>query len=268
MSDVNLLFESLALPLWTRNSWLASLSAPEAALLAPSLRDVYLTRDSVLYEAGDPIDYVYFPHSAVIAGLATFEDGQAVVTEVVGREAACGIGVALDLPRALNCSVVLMRGTAARITAAEFRAVSLKSNVLREASTRCIALLLCQLHQSTACNASHSLEERLSRWLLECSDRVGSDMQLTQCVLARMLGVRRTSVSLVASSLQSSGAIEYRRGVIRILDRPALEASACECYRTVRQRADVLASNCINASYELVGMSAASQHAGRHARTL
>jgi CRP-like cAMP-binding protein len=201
-----------------------------------------------LYEADDPIDRVYFPHDAVIARVAAFEDGESIVTAVIGREAVFGFGVSLDLPRALNRTVVLLSGTAARIAAADFQAACLRSPALRKVAARCTALLINQLHQSAACNAHHSLEGRLSRWLLECSDRVGSEVQLTQSMLAQMLGVRRTSVTLIACSLQSSGAIKYSRGTIRILDRLALEASACECYRTVRQRADSLASNYAHAS--------------------
>lgn len=240
MSDLNLLRHSLPLPPRPCNSLLAGLPAPDKALLVPLIQDVHLTRASVLYEAGDPIDHVYFPHTAVICRIADLEG---VITAVAGREAACGVGVALDLPRALNRAAVLNGGTAASITAADFRNASLKSNALREVAARCTALLLSQLHQTAACNTHHSLEGRLSRWLLECSDRVGGEVRLTQSALALLLGARQTSIALVARDLQSSGAISYCRGVIHILNRPMLETSACECYRTVRWRADRLASN-------------------------
>jgi CRP-like cAMP-binding protein len=253
MSNLNVLPRSPALPARAgdsslANSLLASLPTPEAALLDPFVRDVILPRDLVLYEADDPIDYVYFPHDALIARVSDFEDGESVVTAVTGRDAACGAGVALDRPRALDRAAVLMSGKAARISAADFQAACLKNTAVREVATRCNALLINQLHQGAACNASHSLEGRLSRWLLDCSDRVGSEVQLTQSTLAQMLGVRRTSVTLVAGSLQSSGAIKYCRGVIHIRDHKALEASACECYRTVRQRAGSLTSNCAHVS--------------------
>jgi CRP-like cAMP-binding protein len=236
MSNLHVRRPSPVLPASKCNSVLAALPAPQIAVLAPSLREVVLATGSTLYEADDPIDYIYFPHSAVISRIAAFESGECVVTALTGREAACGVGVALGRPCALNRAVVLIGGTAVRIAAADFQAACLESNVLRQTAMHCTSLLINQLHQSVACNACHSLESRLVRWLLECSDRVGSEMQLTQSDLAQIIGVRRTSVTLVASSLQSSGAIRYRRGVIHISDREALEASACECYRAIRQR--------------------------------
>lgn len=237
MSDLNVLRDPPVLPARGRNSILATLPAPQVALLAPFLRDVVLATNSMLYEADDPIDYVYFPHNAVISRVASFQSGECVVTALTGREAAGGVGVSLGRPLALNRAVVLIGGTAARIVAADFQAACLKSNVLRQTAMHCNSLLINQLHQSAACNACHSLEARLSRWLLECSDRVGREVPLIQSVLAELLGVRRTSVTLVARGLQSSRAISYRRGIIHISDREALEASACECYQAVRERA-------------------------------
>lgn len=215
------------------NTLLAGLPVSEKALLAPFLREVSLSRDVVLYEADDPIDYVYFPHDAVASRVAALEDGENVVTALTGLEAACGTEVALEWPRALGSTVVLMSGTAARIPAADFQAAALKGTALRELAARCNALLVRQLHQAAACNARHGLERRICRWLLECSDRVGAEVRLTHSMLARILGVRRTSVTLVAIGLQSSGAIKYCRGAIQIVDRAALETSACECYRAL-----------------------------------
>lgn len=240
MSTLDALRHPPMLPASECNSLLANLPAPQIALLAPFLQDVVLATDSILYEADDPIDFVYFPHSAVVSRIEAFESGECVVSALTGRESACGVGVTLGRPCALNRAVVLISGTAARIAAADFQTVCLKSNMLRQTAMYCNSLLISQLHQSAACNACHTLERRLSRWLLECSDRVGSEVHLTQNVLSQIIGVRRTSVTLVASSLQSSRAIRYSRGVIHISDPQALEASACECYRSVRQRADHL----------------------------
>lgn len=220
------------------NTLLAGLPVSEQVLLAPFLREVSLSRDVVLYDADDPIDYAYFPQDAVISQVVAFEDGESVVTALTGREAACGTGVALEWPRALASTVVLMSGTAARIPAADFQAAALKSTALRELAARCNALLARQLHQAAACNARHGLGRRICRWLLECSDRVGAEVHLTHSMLARILGVRRTSVTLIAIDLQSSGAIKYCRGTIQIADRAALEASACECYRALWARPD------------------------------
>jgi CRP-like cAMP-binding protein len=100
-------------------------------------------------------------------------------------------------------------------------------------------LLITQIQQSVACNALHPLEARLCRWLLQTGDCCdGGDVPLTQEFLGQMLGVRRTTVTIAARLLQSAGMIRYRRGVIQILDRPALEATTCECYDVVRRNID------------------------------
>jgi CRP-like cAMP-binding protein len=222
------------------NLLLAGLPAPDVGLLTQLLEHVHLTRHLILYEADDPIDYIHFPETAIIGQAVVFEDGGSVVTTLTGPESACGLGVVLDRPHALARAIVLMSGAAARISTANFRAACADSAGLRQAAKRCNTLLISQAHQSAACNAYHPLEGRISRWLLECADRADDEVHLTQEMLAQMLGARRSSVSVIASALQSSGAIKYSRGIIHIVDRLMLEATACECYRAVRQRADYI----------------------------
>ena len=114
-----------------------------------------------------------------------------------------------------------------------------KSATLREIIVRYNEGLLAQVQQTAACNAVHDLEQRLCRWLLQTQDRAGGDMiTLTHEFLSQMLAVRRTTVTLVARSLQDAGAIEYRRGKIRIVDRRKLEKRVCECYKVVSQQID------------------------------
>ena len=222
------------------NRILAALPPAEVALLASSLREVSLPRGTVLHEPGDLVEDIYFPHDALISLVTVMRNGETIETGTIGREAALGITIALGPVRAAGRAVVQLAGTAARIAAADLEAAATRSPVLRDLIGRCNELLMLQLQQSVACNALHDTEARLCRCLLEYSDRAGDALALTQDFLAQTLGVRRTTVTLIAQILQNAGVIRYRRGVIQIVDRPALEAAACECYRTIRQRSNAL----------------------------
>ena len=222
------------------NCMLAALPPVELVLLSPAIREVSLSRGMVLREPGDVVEYVYFPNDALISLVTVMQDGQSIETATIGREAALDMTTALSSACATARAVVRVPGTAARISATEFRAATIKGVVLRDLATRCNQLLIAQTQQSAACNALHNTEARLCRWLLDYSDRAGEALELTQDLLAQALGVRRTTVTLIAQLLQTAGAIRYRRGVIQILDRAALERSACECYRAIRQQVDGL----------------------------
>ena len=129
-----------------------------------------------------------------------------------------------------------------RIAAAHFRSAAAASDSIRNLCIRYNEVLLSQARVTAACNALHSIEARFCRWLLQCADRAASDtVPLTQEFLAEMLGVRRTSVTEVASKVQAAGAITYSRGVIKILDRPALLRMSCECYETLLDQSAALA---------------------------
>jgi CRP-like cAMP-binding protein len=222
------------------NNVLAALPPMEMVLLSPAIREVSLSRGTVLHEPGDLVEHVYFPHEALISLVTVMHDGQSIETATIGREAALDMTTALSSACATARAVVRVPGTAARVSAAEFRAATTKGLVLRDLATRCNQLLLAQTQQSAACNALHNTEARLCRWLLDYSDRAGDALELTQDLLAQAIGVRRTTVTLIAQLLQTAGTIRYRRGVIQILDRAALERSACECYQTIRQQVDGL----------------------------
>jgi CRP-like cAMP-binding protein len=220
-----------------RNLLLGALPPDVLALLSPTLREVMLKRGCVLHEPGALIEHVYFPHDALIFRIAVMQRGEAVAAAAIGWEGAVGTAVALERTHAISRAMVQLPGMAARMPASDFRAAALRSPVLRKLVARFDAFQMEQLVQVAGCNAVHDLSARLSRLLLECADRVGDDFELTQEVLAQMLGVRRTTVTLVAQSLQVAGLIRYRRGRIELVDRAALQASACECYQTLRQRA-------------------------------
>jgi CRP-like cAMP-binding protein len=217
------------------NRLLASLSAADLALLAP-FRESHLPRGMVLQEPGREIEHVYFPLSGMISLIMRMQGGETIEIAAIGREGALGTGVALGSGRAPASAIIQLPGTVARIPSAQFQEAARRSGAVRRLATSCNELLIAELQQSVACSLLHDAEARLCRCLLQTSDRIGGDLvPLTQDVLAQMLGVRRTTVTIVARLLQSAGLIRYRRGQIQIVDRAALEAGACECYRSIRE---------------------------------
>ena len=160
---------------------------------------------------------------------------------MVGKDGVVGGSAALNGDLSLNKAVVQLTGRASVVDVDRVRALAESSVVFRTALMRHEQFVMAQAQQSAACNASHAVEARISRWLLRCRDLAGSnDIALTQEFLAEMMGVRRTSVSLVANTLQQAGLIKYRRGHIRVLDVEGLQDAACECYETVKAHANRL----------------------------
>jgi CRP-like cAMP-binding protein len=224
------------------NKLLASLPRDHFDRLLPNLSTVSFPQGVVLYEAGDEVDQVYFPHDGMLSLLAVLRDGKAIETATVGREGVVGAMAGLGLYKSLVRVVAQMQLTCSRIAATHFRTVAAASDPVRNLCIRYNEVLLSQARVTAACNALHSIEARFCRWLLQSADRGASDtVVLTQEFLAEMLGVRRTSVTEVASKVQASGAITYSRGVILILDRPALQRMSCECYETLLDQSAVLA---------------------------
>lgn len=221
---------------YKRNRLLAALRPAEIALLQPHLKELQLEQGIILQEQGERIDRVYFPNSGMISLVAVMEQGNAVETATVGREGAVGAMSGLGPRRAFTRAVVQMPGIGLQITTPKFQSIVEQSPAIRDIVVRYNEVLLAQVQQSAACNALHEAEARFCRWLLQSRDRSDSDIvPITQEFLAQMLGVRRTTVTLVAQSLQDAELLRYRRGRIEILDRPGLEQRACECYRVVSQ---------------------------------
>jgi CRP-like cAMP-binding protein len=219
-----------------RNRLLAALRPADMAALVPHLKEVELEQGALLQEQGELIERVYFPNSGMISLLAVMQQGNAVETATIGREGAVGAMAGLGPRHAFTRAVVQMAGTAAQIATGKFQAVVGASPTIRDIIVRHNEVLLAQVQQSAACNALHEAESRFCRWLLQSRDRSDGDIvPITQEFLAQMLGVRRTTVTLVAQSLQDAGLLRYRRGRIEILDRNMLEDRACECYRVVRR---------------------------------
>jgi CRP-like cAMP-binding protein len=219
------------------NRLLAALPPADLGLLAPYFRTVTLERDAVLVRSGDPIEQIYFPHRGLIAFIMDMPNGQTVATALVGNEGAVGILSSLGPVRSPITAVVRVAGTALQISPARFHTALIRSGALKGAVNTLTRVLLVQFQHIAACNALHSVEARLAHWLLHIHDRADGDiLPLTQEALSELLGVRRTTVTHVVSKLRVSGAIRSnRRGLIEI-DRPQLEAAACECYRLMRRR--------------------------------
>jgi CRP-like cAMP-binding protein len=200
-----------------------------------------MLQGDLLFEAGDPVNWVYFPHSGVISLVVGLADGQMIEAAMVGRDGVVGGSAALDGKVALNRGIVQIEGDASIFDVAILRKTAEQSTTFRTALIRHEQALFAQAQQSAACNASHTVEARLSRWLLRSQELAGEDtLDLTQEFVAQMLGVRRTSVSLVANTLQSAGLIQYSRGRIQITDMDGLRAASCECYDRVKAQYDRL----------------------------
>lgn len=223
------------------NAILASLSASDAAALRPHLRATHLHQKTVLYEAGDTIKTVYFPINAVISLVVTLATGETTEAAMVGRDGAVGIASALDGKVAMSRAIVQLGGDAMVCDPAAFKGAALQSESLISKIMRHEQTLFAQAQQSTACMANHEIDARLCRWLLRARDLSSSDhLPFTQEFLAEMLGVRRTSVTTVARTLQEAGMVRYSRGKIEILDVEGLREGACECYETIKAQYDYL----------------------------
>jgi CRP-like cAMP-binding protein len=218
------------------NRLLVALPVDDYGLIAPSLAQVDLERGRLLYDPGDRVDTIYFPLDGVISLMTLMENGAAIESATIGREGALGLMSAVSPRQSLSRAIVQTPAKALRISAAQMHEAWEKSPRIRDLIDRHNEALFGHAIQSVACNALHSVEARFCRWLLTCHDRISTDtVALTQEFLADMLGVQRTTVTAVARSLQEKGAIRYRRGVVDIIDRPALEALTCECYGVIHR---------------------------------
>ena len=216
------------------NHFLSSLSAQDRDLLQPHLKQLQLPQGTALYRADDIISNVYFPHSGIMSMIVGVSSGQYVEAGMLGRNGVIGTGAALDGPDALNSAIAQVESSGVVIDPGVMKGLAGKSETLRMALVHQERALTAQTQQVAACNALHELEERLSRWLLQSRDLLQSDtLPLTQEFLSQMLGVQRSSVTMVARKLQEAGLIRYRRGHIHVLDADGLQDSCCECYAAI-----------------------------------
>src|SRR5882724_11456323 len=225
------------------NRLLAALPPADVDLLAPELVTVALDQDTVLSRAGDQIEQVLFPDRGAISLMINMANGQTVATAAIGREGAVGILSVLGPLSSAITAFVRAAGTASRIPASRFHAAFNRSPAIRHAVQIHIRAMLMQFQLGVACNALHPVKARMARWLLHFRDRIDHDvLPLTQEALSQILGVRRTTVTLVMRNLRVSGAIRSdRRGQIEI-DRARLVAAACECHGTMRHEIEEIFS--------------------------
>jgi CRP-like cAMP-binding protein len=205
------------------------------AAMEPHLRHEVLAFGDVIAEPGEPVRNVYFPLTGVISLVVEMNVGEMIETAMVGRDGVANGTAALDSKIALHKGIVQVAGDAMKINPDVLRKIAHDFDPLQSILIRHEQVLLAQAQQSAGCNAGHTVEARMCRWLLRMRDLTQSnDLKLTQEFLAQMLGVRRTSVSVVAGTLQTAGLLKYRRGNIHLVDIEQLEESACECYETVK----------------------------------
>lgn len=224
------------------NRLLAALSPADRQLLEGRLEPVALDRGGTLFAPGDDVVHVHFPEGSAIAALVlAMRDGATAEAAMIGQEGAIGGVVSAGEKPAYARGAVQMSGPAQRMRTADLEDAKAKSWTLRDHFDRYADCLLAQVMQSSACNAIHDVEPRLARWLLAVHDRTGtSGMALTHDFIAEMLGVQRTYVTRIVGQLTESGAIGNGRGMIRVIDRAALERQSCECYARTRRHFDAL----------------------------
>jgi CRP-like cAMP-binding protein len=224
-----------------RNGFLKVLPPADFGRLAASLTPVILSHKQFLLEADEPIGAAYFIESGMVSYLNYLEGGEALEVGLIGSEGMVGLPLILGLDSASFGAMVQMEGTALRIGPTALRQAFNESEALRNRLLRYMQALHVQVSQTAVCNKHHSLEERLTRWLLMAHDRAGEDQfPMTHEFMSLMLGVRRAGVSVTANVLKQAGLIHYRSGSMTILDRPGLEDAACECYGNVQRQFEQL----------------------------
>lgn len=220
-----------------RNSILAALLASQYERLLPKLEHVTLKGGEIVYRADQKIEHVYFPEEAVVAMIDSMDDGRTVEVGIIGREGLVGINIFLGGIVTPDKAIVQLAGGAMRMKAKDLRKEMRFGSPLQRLLLAYARTFLAVISQSVACSSHHQIGQRLARLLLTMSDFAGShEFLMVQESMASLLGVRRVGVTESALELQADALISYRRGGIRILDRPGLLKRSCECYRFVRQQ--------------------------------
>jgi CRP-like cAMP-binding protein len=223
------------------NRILRSLPLSEYEELLPHVELVRLRIGQVLHEPGDEMRHVYFPNHGVLSMLTVLESGEAVEIATVGNEGMADLSVFLGLKVATSRLINQVPGEVLRLERAAFLKLVSQCPGLGAGLGLYMVAMFTLVSQSAACNRIHSLEQRCARWILMTHDRVDVDtFPLTQEFLSTMLGVRRPSVTVEAGTLQKAGFIAYSRGNMTVVDRPALEAAACECYQIITEQFQLL----------------------------
>jgi CRP-like cAMP-binding protein len=224
-----------------RNQLLAALAPPEWERWRPFLEEVDMPLGAVLYESGLSLAHVYFPVDSIVSLLYVMEDGASAEIAVVGNEGLVGISLFMGGETTPSRGVVQSAGRGFRLGADAMKQEFNRAGPVLHVLLRYTQALITQMAQTAVCNRHHSLDQQLCRWLLLSLDRLeGSELRMTQELIANMLGVRREGVTEAALKLQTAGLIRYARGHITVVDRRGLELRTCECYAVVKKEYDRL----------------------------
>ncbi len=224
-----------------QNHLLRALPAAESDRLLPLLELVAMPLGQVLYESGSKLRHVYFPTTSIVSLLYVMEDGASAEIAVVGNEGMVGVALFMGGETTPSRALVQSAGHAYRLKGQFLKDEFTRAAALQHLLLRYTQALLTQMAQTAVCNRHHSVDQQLCRWLLLSLDRLPTNkLSMTQELIANMLGVRREGVTEAAGKLQMAGLINYSRGQITVLDRPRLEAEACECYQVVKTEFDRL----------------------------
>jgi CRP-like cAMP-binding protein len=222
-----------------KNRLLGALEPASRTRIDSHLEPVTLKLGVVVCEAGGLLKHAYFPQGSVLSLLTVLENGSAIETANIGREGAFGLFAAMYSRASFNRCLVQLEGDMVRCPIDFLKSEFRRSEHVRDLFVSYSETLLSQVQQTVACNAMHTTEEKMCRWLLMMHDRAqGEALPYTHEFLSEMLGANRKSVTLAAQSMQAAGLISYRRGKIQVLDRSGLEKASCECYAIVKDRFD------------------------------
>jgi len=225
------------------NHILDALPAAERKRLFPHVTLVEMPLGSILYEAGGTLSHIYFPTDSIVSLLYIMKDGASAEIAVVGNEGAVGVSLFMGGETTPSRAIVQSAGSAYRLSGRRLKEEFDRHGQLLHVLLRYTQSLITQMAQTAVCNRHHSIDQQLCRWLLLSLDRLSSNrLEMTQELIANMLGVRREGVTEAAHKLQDQGVIRYRRGHITVLNRPKLEKLSCECYAVVKQESDRLQS--------------------------
>jgi CRP-like cAMP-binding protein len=223
------------------NRLLAALPTDERRALTPLLEPVRVRLGAALYESGGRQEYVYFPTDSIVSMLYVLESGASAEIAVIGNEGVAGISLFMGGETMPSRAIVQSAGSAYRLQASIIKKEFERGAALQHALLRFTQALITQMAQTAVCNRHHSVDQQLCRWLLLSLDRLrANQLEMTQELIADMLGVRRVGVTEAARKLQAAGLISYHRGHIMVLDRGRLEKRVCECYAVVRDEYDRL----------------------------
>src|SRR5260221_9283787 len=224
-----------------QNRLLAALPAEEYRRVLPHLELVTMPVGWAVYEADGPQGYVYFPTTSIVSLLYVMQNGASAEIAVTGNDGLVGIALFMGGESTPSRAVVQSAGYGYRLNAGALKTEFVLGGPLQHLALRYTQALITQMAQTAVCNRHHELEQQLCRWLLLSLDRLPSNtLDMTQELIANMLGVRREGVTEAAGKLQDEGLIEYSRGKITVVDRAKLEKRVCECYAVVKREYDRL----------------------------